>query len=45
MSRPLVILVLVLLAVTAALFWLASRDAEQPQIRVEKDVPLENLTR
>jgi hypothetical protein len=45
MSRSLVTLILVLLLVVGGLFWLASRDAESPQTRVEKVVPLENLSR
>ena len=44
MSRPLVILVLVLVVVVGGLFFLAGRDGERQQTRVEKAVSLDNLT-
>lgn len=45
MSRSLVTLFLIIVVVVAGLFWLAGRDAETAQTRVEKVVPLENLSR
>ena len=44
MSRPLMLLLIVLLVLIGAVVFLSSRDLEQPQMRVEKVVPLENLT-
>jgi hypothetical protein len=45
MSRSLVTLILIIAVVVGGLFWLAGRDAETAQTRVEKVVPLENLSR
>jgi hypothetical protein len=45
MSRSLVTLILIILVVVGGLFWLSGRDAETAQTRVEKAVPLENLSR
>ncbi len=43
MSRSLVILLVVLLALVAGLFLLAGRSTEQTPVQVEKAVALENL--
>lgn len=43
MSRPLVILILVLLLVVGGLFFLAGRSTETQPVQVEKAVALENL--
>jgi hypothetical protein len=43
MSRPLLILVVVLVILVGGLFVLASRDGERTPTRVEKAVALENL--
>jgi hypothetical protein len=44
MSRSLVVLIVVLVAIVGLLFFLAGRDLEKPQSRVEKVVPIENLS-
>lgn len=44
MSRPLLILIVVLILLVGGLFLLAGRDSEREQTRVEKAVTLENLT-
>ncbi|MFD1789063.1 hypothetical protein ACFSC3_15985 [Sphingomonas floccifaciens] len=44
MSRPLVILVVLLVVVVGGLFVLAGRDTTQAPTRVEKAVALENLS-
>ena len=44
MSRPLVILLVVLLVLVGGLFLLAGQASEQPQTRVEKQVDLGNLS-
>lgn len=44
MSRSLVILIIVLIAVIGGLFFLANRNTEQQPTHVEKAVSLENLT-
>lgn len=43
MSRSLVILVLVIVALVGGLFFLAGRATEKPPVTVEKPVALENL--
>lgn len=45
MSRPLVILLLLLLAVVGGLFVLAGLDTEKPLTRVEKVVPSDKLAK
>lgn len=45
MSRSLVVLIVVLLLLVAGLFFLSSRDTATEPVRVEKVVPLENLTK
>ena len=44
MSRPLVILVVLLVVVVGGLFVLAGRDTAKQPTRVEKAVALENLS-
>lgn len=44
MPRSIVVLVVVLVALIGGLFFLASRDASKEPVRVEKVIPLENLT-
>ena len=44
MSRFAVTIVVILLIVVGALFFLAGRDSEQPQTQVEKAVTLANLS-
>lgn len=44
MSRPLVILIAVLLVIVGGLFLLAGRATDEPQTRVEKQVDLANLS-
>ncbi len=44
MSRPLVILVVLLIVVVGGLFVLAGRDTAKEPTRVEKAVSLENLS-
>ena len=44
MSRPLVILVVLLVVVVGGLFVLAGRDTTKAPTRVEKAVALENLS-
>ncbi|WP_165327949.1 hypothetical protein [Stakelama tenebrarum] len=44
MPRSLIILVVVVLVLVAGLFFLASRDTEQETVKIEKVVPLENLS-
>ncbi len=44
MSRPLVILIIVLVVAVAGLFVLAGRDTAREPTRVEKTVALENLS-
>ncbi len=44
MSRLLVIVIAVVILLIGGLFFLAGRDAEKQPVRVEKVVPLENLT-
>lgn len=43
MSRSLFILIAAVILLIGGLFFLAGRDAERQQARVEKVVPLENL--
>ena len=43
MSRSLVALIVVVLVVIGALFFLAGRSTTKEPVRVEKAVPLENL--
>ncbi|TKD51109.1 hypothetical protein [Sphingomonas baiyangensis] len=43
LANPIVLLVLVLVLLVGGLFFLAGRDATQPQTTVEKAVALENL--
>ncbi|WP_375393779.1 hypothetical protein [uncultured Sphingomonas sp.] len=43
MSRPLIVLILVIVLVIGGMVFLAGRSREQPQTRVEKVVPLANL--
>lgn len=45
MSRSLVLLIVIVLAIGGLLWLLAGMDGDQPQTRVEKVVPLENLSR
>ena len=44
MSRSLVVLIIILVVVVGGLFFLAGRDTRKEPVRVEKVVPLENLT-
>ena len=44
MSRSVVLLIAILVALVAALFLLAGRATERPQTQVEKSVSLENLS-
>ena len=44
MSRPLIALIVILVVVVGALFVLAGRTNEKPLTRVEKVVPLANLS-
>lgn len=44
MSRSLLLLILLLVVVVAGLFFLAGRDTTKEPVRVEKVVPLENLS-
>ncbi|WP_164497930.1 hypothetical protein [Sphingosinithalassobacter portus] len=44
MPRSLIALVVVLLLLVGGLFFLAGRNSEQEPVRVEKVVPLENLS-
>ncbi|WP_186456851.1 hypothetical protein [Sphingomonas suaedae] len=44
MSRSLVIVVIVAILLIGGLFFLAGRDTEKPPVRVEKVVPLDNLS-
>ncbi|MBX3594541.1 hypothetical protein [Sphingomonas sp.] len=44
MSRSVVIIVVVAILLIGGLFFLAGRDAEKQPARVEKVVPLENLS-
>ncbi|MEO9132320.1 MAG: hypothetical protein ABI240_14065 [Sphingomonas sp.] len=44
MSRPLIALIVILVVVIGGLFVLAGRSNEKPQVRVEKVVPLANLS-
>ena len=44
MSRPLVILIVLLVVIAGGLFVLAGRDTAQAPVRVEKAVSLENLS-
>ena len=43
MSRPLIVLILVVVLVVGGMILLAGRSGERPQTRVEKVVPLANL--
>ncbi len=43
MSRPLIVLILVIVLVVGGLIFLAGRSGERPQTHVEKAVPLANL--
>ena len=45
MSRLLVVLIAVLIVVIGGVFLLAGRDTQKEPVRVEKVVPLENLTK
>lgn len=44
MSRSLVLLIVIVVVLVGALFVLAGLDTEKEPVRVEKVVPLENLT-
>lgn len=44
MSRLLILAIVALVILVGALFFLAGRDTEKEPVRVEKVVPLENLT-
>ncbi|HEX8383610.1 MAG TPA: hypothetical protein VF592_09555 [Sphingomonas sp.] len=44
MSRPVVLLILVLLVLVGGMFLLAGRATERPQTQVEKSVSLANLS-
>ncbi|MEG3151395.1 hypothetical protein U1769_15990 [Sphingomonas sp. ZT3P38] len=44
MSRPLIALIIILVVVIGGLFVLAGRSNEKPLTRVEKVVPLANLS-
>ena len=44
MSRSLIIVVAVLILLVGGLFFLSGRDTEKQPVRVEKVVPLENLS-
>jgi len=44
MSRSLIVLLVILVLVIGGLFVLAGRAHEKPQVRVEKVVPLANLS-
>jgi hypothetical protein len=44
MSRSLIALIVILVVVIGGLFVLAGRAREKPQVRVEKVVPLANLS-
>ena len=44
MPRSIVVLIVVVLALIGGLFFLASRDTTKEPVRVEKVIPLENLT-
>jgi len=44
MSRSLVILVVAAILLIGGLFFLAGRDTEKEPVRVEKVVPLDNLS-
>jgi len=43
MSRPILVLVALLVAIVLALFLLAGRASDRPLTRVEQNVSLENL--
>jgi len=45
MSRSLVALIVVIVVLVGGLFLLAGRGSEKEPVRMEKVVPLENLTR
>ena len=45
MSRTLVALIVVIVVLVGGLFLLAGRSSEKEPVRMEKVVPLENLTR
>ncbi|MBC9031055.1 hypothetical protein IAG41_01490 [Sphingomonas sp. JC676] len=45
MSRSLVALIVVIVVLVGGVFLLAGRSTEKEPVRVEKVVPLENLTR
>lgn len=45
MSRALIILLLILLAIGGGLYFLASLDTEKPLTRVEKVVPSDKLAK
>lgn len=45
MSRSLVALLVVLVILVGGLFFLAGRTADKEPVRMEKVVPLENLTK
>ncbi|MDR6853597.1 hypothetical protein J2Y54_003117 [Sphingomonas sp. BE123] len=44
MSRSLIIVVIVAILLIGGLFFLAGRDTEKQPVRVEKVVPLDNLS-
>lgn len=44
MSRSLIIVVAVVILLVGGLFFLSGRDTEKQPVRVEKVVPLENLS-
>lgn len=44
MSRSLIIVVIVAILLIGGLFFLAGRDTEKQPVRIEKAVPLENLS-
>lgn len=44
MSRLLVIILVIVVLLVGAMFWLAGRDATKQPVKVEKAVSLENLS-
>ena len=44
MPRSLIVLIVVLVLLVAGLFFLAGRDSAQEPVRIEKAVPLDNLS-
>jgi hypothetical protein len=44
MSRFLITIIVVVVLLGGAMFWLAGRNSEQPTVKIEKAVALENLS-